>query len=242
MTDLFLVVLRVHIVLAVAASVLMWPPLLTRKGGRVHRATGKIFYGLTVLAMTTALGLTAMELMRPHDSRPRGAGMPLDMMEGDEFLFQLYVWLLAYVALATLLATVIGVRLLRSERPRSPLAAIVLLAAGLAFVVLGAVHVQLPVLVVGAAGAAFAAFLAVAMRRIDPARELRVADHATSMLVAAVGLYSTISVVVVNRVATEFYRGPYGVIAWALPTLLAVPGFVMIRRGVAQAKGAAADA
>ena len=115
MNDTFGVVLTTHISSAVACLVTFWIPMLSRKGGRVHVVSGKLYLALLLLTVVTAWALTVMAAM-VAGARPDGTGMPLDGVSHDVTLYRLMLGTLAALALVTLAMAISGMRALKPDR------------------------------------------------------------------------------------------------------------------------------
>lgn len=231
MSDLFSVVLRVHIVCAVLCTLTFWVPIAARKGGRLHVRSGKLYLALLVLTVFTALTLTGLALAFDHEARPTGTGMPLDAVAADRTSYRLFLSLLSGLGVVTLAAAISGMRALHLDRPTRGLERLghgVLGLAGLVLAGLGVAQGHLEVVVVGLAFVAASVFGAAAAGRTGPTT--RIADHASGLIISGIGLHSTVAVVLANRLVPEFFHGPYGVIVWALPTLIGVPFLIGLRR------------
>lgn len=233
MSDLFLITLRLHIACAILCGLLFWGPLLSREGGRVHRGTGRAFLATLVLTTLTAVLLTLFTFVDPDGARPEQTGMPLDPMIAEPGLYTLYRLFLAWVALLTLAAGLFGMAALRRPiRGRGTWigAHALLLLLGLLLVGFALPHGALPVITVGLAGALLSVFNLSRLRG-DPGPP--VSEHATAMLFSGIGLYSTVAVVVANRMVPEFFHSTAGLIVWLLPTLIGLPAILLLRRRLA---------
>ncbi|MFG0320442.1 MAG: hypothetical protein ACF8XB_24435 [Planctomycetota bacterium JB042] len=231
MTDAFALVLRVHIVAAVLATVTFWIPIAARKGGRLHVRSGKLYLLLLLVTVVTALALTGLSFVYEDRARPAGTGMPLDVVERDRAAYRLLLSLLAALGVVTLTAAISGMRALKLGRTTRGVEAAwhgVLAVVGVSLAGGGVSQGHLPAIVVGLAFAAASAFGFAAARRTAPAA--RLPDHACGLVISGIGLHSTVAVVLANRLVPDFFHGPLGVVVWALPTLIGVPFLFLLRR------------
>lgn len=232
MTGASEILLNVHIACAVTCTAAFIPPLALRKGGPAHRRAGAACALLVLLTTGTSILLIGLAALTAGTARASaGSGLLDAMAGGDPQRLRLYLAFLAYIALSTAAAALAGLRALRGAGSAADaLLHGALALAGLGFAAFGVGRSEPPVVLVGLAGAVLAAWnLSVARKRsTDPlARRL---DHLSCMICSGIGIYSTVGVVVANRMIPEFLYGTLGLLVWAAPTLVGLPLILVLRR------------
>ncbi len=94
--------LRVHVAAGTVALLSLWIPLVTKKGGRVHRRAGWVFVVAIAVLAATALAVCAIRVLDPSSDRGPGA------------IF------LAFLALLASSSAFYGVRILRQKGRTGP--------------------------------------------------------------------------------------------------------------------------
>ena len=234
MTDLFHVVLVVHIAFAVSCAVAIWPPLLADKGGRFHRRAGWVYVLLLMLATGTSILVTAIRAVLDPAALGHEGGSPLDTMADDPLRYRLFLGFLVVIAVATAAAACFGIRTLKASGPRPCEANAYRVVALLGFLSagVGVWIVELPMIAVGAAGGLMALFFAYRAGRVAGDEATRIRDHLTGMIASGIGTYSALAVVVGNRAAPEFFHSRWGLVVWLVPTLIGLPVILALRARV----------
>jgi hypothetical protein len=104
----------------------------------------------------------------------------------------------------------------------------VLATAGLAVVGAGIHLGYLPMIVVGLVGAGMGGYFGHRAARADDPH--RLADHLTGVIASGALTYTAIAIVMANRAMPEFFHGRFGILVWTVPTLVALPAIVILRR------------
>ncbi len=131
-----------HISTGFVGLTAFWIPALTRKGGRLHVAAGRVFAACAYAVALTALGSTSWALLHPSS----WAGEPVSpgQVPADEIMF---VAILGLLGLLLLHGVETGVRAMRTRRHpdqfagwRLRLLSLAVPAAGLGLFVFGLFH------------------------------------------------------------------------------------------------------
>ena len=119
-----------------------WIPALTRKGGRLHIAAGRVFGACAYVVALTALGSTSWALL--HPSSWAGESIRLGQVPADEIMF---VAILGFLGLLLLHGVETGVRAMRTRLHPDQFAgrrlrvlSVTVPAAGLGLFVFGLFH------------------------------------------------------------------------------------------------------
>jgi hypothetical protein len=230
MSDIYRIVLGVHLVAGLIGLAAFWTPALARKGGTTHVRVGRVFFWSTCVIAATGVVMASLLLANPLaikiPSRPlspqRAAAMATEIRLTTIFLF--------YLVLITFTPVYHGVRVLATRRDPATLktpfhtaihaAAIV---ASIALVVLGLVFRQ-PVFVfmspigflIGFGDLQFA-------RRPYPTPMAWWYEHLGSMLGGGIAFHTAFLVLGAGRLFGLRLDGMTAVIPWILPTLIGLP-------------------
>jgi len=206
----FRVVLGLHIAAGAVALAVFWIPLVTRKGGKVHRLVGKIYAYAMATAVAAALGVVALRLLAARAPAQR-----------DHTIF------LGFIALFTFANGWYGVRVLRVKDRRAPhddpldlgVSALLLLAgiSALAWGVAGAG--PLPA-IFGALGTSLGGRHLRAWRSVPDGPRRWWFQHMSGMMVACIGTVTAF--VVVN--APRLGLATFSLVPWVTPVAIGVAG------------------
>ncbi len=105
---LFHLFLAAHVGAGIAALTSFWGAILTVKGGRAHRAWGRVFTTGIYAASAMALGMGSLSLVWPLAMHPQLT---------DETLYRgLFGWMMVYLALLTISMTRYGLMVIANKR------------------------------------------------------------------------------------------------------------------------------
>jgi len=226
-----------HVVCGFLGLVAFWIPIVTKKGGRVHRATGTVFFWCAVVVGITAMSAGAWAVIDPigfhaaHDwDESRQAQLAANLRFGYSILF--------FLAVGTMLMAIMAVRALRTKgRPEqfgSPLirALLVLMLLTSAGLIAYAGNLMLRENVYGLS------FVPLALGAVGvwfSVRELRNASmpyetkmgwwylHMENMLGAGIAFHTAFFVLGINSIVDLPLRGAWQLLPWVLPTIIGVP-------------------
>lgn len=234
MNVVFQVVLAVHVLLAIGSAALFWPPVFTAKGSPRHVRTGRLYHRFVLLATGSSVVVSGLRLAQGGEEIGEGGESLVAAFADDPARYRLFLGFLVYIAIATAAASLGGVRALRRGSPRATDARLHEVVAGFSVLVLasGAAWTMLPMVAVGAAGLLLALVQRAAARRAVSARADLVRDHLTGMIASGVLVHSALAIVVANRVAPEFFHGPWGLLVWLAPTVVGLPFLLLARARV----------
>ena len=230
MSDLYRIVLGLHIVAGVIGLAAFWTPALARKGGATHVHVGRVFFWATCVVAGSGAIMASLLLANPLaikvPSRPlsaaRAGALAAEIRLTTLFLF--------YLVLITFTPVYHGVRVLATrrspERLRTPFHTFVhvaAIAASTTMVVIGIVWRQ-PVFLfmspigflIGFGDLAFA-------RRPYPTPMAWWYEHLGSMLGGGIAFHTAFLVLGAGRLFGLRLDGMTAVIPWILPTLIGVP-------------------
>ena len=213
MSQLYRLVLSVHVLGGITGLAAFWTPALARKGGHTHVQIGRIFYNATCLVAVTGLAMAAMILAAPTPARPR-----------------MLAFFLIYLVIITFAPVYHGVRVLETRaepaRLRSPfhtavnVSAIVGAAAmvALAFIAHQPVFAALsPIgILVGRGNLRFA-------RMAYASRMSWWYEHMGSMLGGGIAFHTAFLVIGAGRILGAHLTGTAAVIPWILPSIVGIP-------------------
>jgi hypothetical protein len=230
MSDIYRLVLGLHIVAGFIGLAAFWTPAIARKGGVTHIRVGRVFFWATCVVAGTGAMMATLLLLNPLaiklPARPlsaeRAAAMATEIRLTSLFLF--------YLVLITFTPVYHGVRVLATRRSparlRTPFHTVIHVAAivaSLTMVVLGITWRQ-PVFLfmspigflIGAGGLQFA-------RRPYPSPMAWWYEHLGSMLGGGIAFHTAFLVLGAGRLFGLRLDGASAVIPWLLPTLIGLP-------------------
>lgn len=132
MFDLFRAFVVVHIVCGSVGLASFWGPVLGRKGGPLHRRTGRLFTYAMLLTGSAAVGISICTLIAPMVCHPKLVGR-----FDAPFVRGIFGWMMLYLAILTINLAWYGWLCVRNQRHHArnrewrnlALQALVLLAA-----------------------------------------------------------------------------------------------------------------
>ena len=211
----------VHIAVGFAGLVAWWVPILTTKGGQVHRKFGTAF-----LAAAYVVGATALVSPVLHMASARRSGIPWpDLLSGSGFLI-----LLAYLGLFTFNVAHYGVRVLRTRRQPETLATpflhalSILLMAGSAVVALHGLAFWQPTSIILLLLSPIGVLQGIEQRRYMRQRPALQKPwfyaHMDAMLGAGIAFHTAFLVFGSRVVFDLTILGPFNWVPWVLPAVI----------------------
>lgn len=229
--------LLLHVAGGFVALVLLWIPLFSKKGGRLHRATGTVYVVAMAAVVATALGVSALSFYDPVALDPEAAALVGDPLADYLARRRMVAAFLGYLALITLASGWHGLGALRHKadpramRTPATLALFGITAlAGVAMFVLGAVRGSMVFMGLAVVGPAVAVN---GFRYVSgPAREPMAwwFAHMGGMIGTGIAANTAFLVFGANRLFPVELEGWLAVVPWLLPTLAGVPAIQLLSR------------
>jgi len=220
MALLFRIVFGIHVLAGAMALLVFWIPLVTKKGGRTHRAFGWVYVAAAATVAVTGIG-SAVRLvvegsgLGPHRGRP-WAG-----------IFLVYVGLFAAEsALLGVLALRPRARLTRLGRPADLIPPLILVAGGVLLAAFGVAQERLLVVLFAALGVAQGVAHLRAWRAPSSSREGRVLAHMGAMGTSCITTLTAFVVVNAPRLGMRRFDPS----VWFVPIVLLGLGLTILRR------------
>jgi uncharacterized membrane protein len=219
----FDVALFVHVAAGSTALLVFWVPLVTRKGGRMHRRAGWVYATAMMFLAVTALVVCAGRLLDGRVENDRSA------------IF------FAYVSLFSAISTVAGLRALSSRLGSRALGAafsVALLAGGLA---LGTWGLLIAVPLYAAFGALGVVTAGAQLRFIvrPPESPLaRVVEHMNGMGISCIATLTAFLVLNASHLGLR----PYGLLTWLVPSAIGAVLLVVAKRRYTPSRATGVDA
>ena len=230
MSDIYRLVLGLHIVAGLIGLAAFWTPAIARKGGVTHMSVGRVFFWATCVVAGTGAVMATLLLLNPLAIKLPSRPLSPDRIAARVTEIRLTSLFLFYLVLITFTPVYHGVRVLATrrapERLRTPFHTaihVAAIAASLTMVILGITRRQ-PVFffmspigfLIGAGGLQFA-------RRPYPSPMAWWYEHLGSMLGGGVAFHTAFLVLGAGRLFGLRLDGPSAVIPWLLPTLIGLP-------------------
>lgn len=230
----------IHIGSGVLGMILFWAAALSRKGGRIHRQTGKLFVALTYLVVFTAFISCCWNLIDPYSFTGRA-----ELTEGNRRALRFFALLLLGLAMFTCSAAAFGIRCARSRLNNG-----VILDTGLRLVLLTLAACGLCLTTIGMIDALSAdryprswalvglGFLSLLFAKSDyifaktppddPKEILR--KHIGSMIGCGIAYHTAFLITGADRFLDGYLTGYAQLIPWILPTLIGLPVAAWVTR------------
>ena len=224
MNSLITVVLWGHIVVAFTGVAAFWVPVLSRKGGRLHRFFGKVFAWCAYLVNGSALLITGLRLGQVLAGSVSFADDP---ETGGLTVF------LGYLAIVTLACVRHGVRAVgtRDDRNalRTPFQITLAVAAmlGSLVIVLSSVllwsRLSILFLLLSPVGLLLGAHMLRSMARPPARPKAWVLEHMGAMLAAGIAFHTAFAVFGLGRLFSLAPQGTWWFLPWIAPAAVGVP-------------------
>lgn len=229
--------LLLHVAGGFVALVLLWVPLFSRKGGRLHRSTGKVYAVAMLVVVVTALAVAAISAIDPVALDAAAATLVGEPLADYIARRRMVAAFLGYLALITAASGWHGLGALRYKRDpremRSPATLALFgaaVAAGVAIFVLGALQGSMIFMGLSAIGP----FVGLSGFRYvsNPARGPREwwFAHMGGMIGTGIAANTAFLVFGANRLMPFELEGWLAVVPWLLPTLVGVPAIQLLDR------------
>ncbi|MFK8051446.1 MAG: hypothetical protein AB8F65_00620 [Woeseiaceae bacterium] len=95
---LFHYLVTAHIVTGTVGLLTLWIPILSRKGGRLHRYWGKIFAYALLATGCIAIGISVCTLISPLETHPSLG----DLFDNTRVIRAVFGWMMLYLAVMTI--------------------------------------------------------------------------------------------------------------------------------------------
>ncbi len=98
--DVFVVFIAVHIITGAPGLIGFWIPVMAKKGGKVHRLSGRYFAASMLITASAALAMSSLTLWRPMETHPH-------LLHHADFSDPVMVrgvfgWMMLYLAILTI--------------------------------------------------------------------------------------------------------------------------------------------
>jgi hypothetical protein len=221
---LFTVVLWGHIGVAFTGLAAFWLPVLSRKGGSLHKLSGKVFAGCAYLVNGSALVITALRLGQMLTGRVNIADDP---EAGGLTVF------LGYLAIVTLACIRHAIRVVETRRDpstlRTPFQVVLAAATMLGSLVIALVAVlfwsrlSILFLLLSPAGLLLGGHMLRTMSRPSTDPRAWVFEHMGAMLGAGIAFHTAFAVFGLGRLFGLAPQGTWWFLPWIVPAAVGVP-------------------
>ena len=228
----------IHIIVGTIGLVLFWFPVLTRKGGRVHRAVGSWFIRCALIVSVTAVVSCIWAWLSPATFLNRQTIDPATSMQ-----LRFFFGILGILALVSLQGAQFGAAALRLRDDPKAFSALPILSglvgqaafsaamliwcgrllASSRFQSPNVILVILGILALLDAGQQYGYLRA-------PTSKPSMQIHIESLLGCGIAFHTAALVTIINRFTNLNLTGPLAMIPWLLPTIIGVPAIVMAVR------------
>jgi hypothetical protein len=216
----------IHIVGGFGGLLLLWVPLFTAKGGRVHRKMGWIYVVCMSVAVFSAFGMVGLVLADPLAVKPLRTEHPPEVVARIAASYRTFAAFLGMLALLTFMAGYNGLKVLRNkktpERMKTPfnvgLMAATALVGGLV-TALGLTEQTWLLAIVGPVGL-FAGISSLYSLYRPP--KLKMAwwyDHLGGMMGTGIAAYTAFTVFGAQRLMPDLARTALFPVVWIVPIL-----------------------
>ncbi|MGF1455441.1 MAG: hypothetical protein ACFB6R_08705 [Alphaproteobacteria bacterium] len=223
MVWLFEIFLIGHIVAGAFGLLVFWLPVLSRKGGRLHRRWGRYFTYSMLITGTLAAGMGLTTLVEPMATHPHVDDPDI---ANPATIRGLFGWMMVYLAILTVSLAWHAIETIRHKKTRARTATP--FAVGLQFVVMGlaancAVQGLLlgqPIMVgISAVGLASGPLNLYYMWRAAPPAHSYLMEHVRTGIGAGVSVYTAFLAFGAVRLMPSEAFNP---VMWAVPTVLGI--------------------
>lgn len=224
--------LLVHITAASLGLAVFWVPMLSPKGGRLHRRAGWVYVWVMGFAVVLAMGLAAHSALNPEGAR-RAPGAEWDARNSAQTRhLALFLFYLAWVTFASGWH---GMRALKAKRSTAPIRTPVDIALAASCIVASALlvwHGLTPVNPVFLGLSPLGFFLGyTALRFIlsgpAPGKRAWWRSHLGGMIGTGIAAHTAFAVFGLSRLLDGVFVGWMSMIPWIAPTLIGVPVIVL---------------
>lgn len=213
--DVFLVI---HVVSGALGLVALWPPMLGRKGGEVHRRWGRVFAYTLLVTSACAVGMSLCTLYEPLQTHPK--------LTDDRMVRGLFGWMMLHLAVFTMSLAWFGLQCARhrndTRRHRNPVTLGLQLAtflSALACAGYGALNGQPLMIGVSMLGLVTAVLNTRFIMSNEPERTEWLVQHLRALVGAGVSVYTAFFSFGAANLMPAIAFNP---ILWAAPTVLGV--------------------
>jgi hypothetical protein len=232
----FAVLLRIHLLAALTATMAFWIAGVAPKGGRTHRTAGTLFSRLIYAAAVTGGVLAVTELAAPTLVHPLDHAGPAELVSTSSRANRQTMWLVLYVLLIIVAPVQHGLAAVKAGpvpgRVRSRAHATINILSMLGtLLILGAAVVwqQWLFLIIMPIG------FAVGLRNLSYASRASATprdwerEHLTSMLTAGITLHTAFFVFGTSRTLGWQLQGLSALLPWTIPALIGMPLIFWLR-------------
>ncbi|MEM9668016.1 MAG: hypothetical protein AAF950_03750 [Pseudomonadota bacterium] len=232
--DLFVTLVILHIIGGVPGLISFWIPVFSKKGGKAHRISGKVFTFSMLFTGTMAVGMATTTLIAPLPTHPKLVDHP--EFYNPAFIRGIFGWMMLYLAILTINLAWHGWRVLKHkvEHPRNKGPFNLFLQFALFFSALNcAVQGILigQVMMVGISFVGFAAFGTnmVFIMQPTPARYEWQLEHIKAIVGAGISVYTAFLAFGAVRLMPALALAP---VLWAFPLITGLAIIIHHRRAV----------
>lgn len=235
LTTLYQSISLTHIVLGSLALLLFWGPVLSQKGGALHRRTGRYYSLCMHLVAASGIVMTLFVWALPAAAKPELMSRALSdpalyqrLMQQNSFLFLLSLLTWVTIRHAQLsLKTKQDRTLLRHWTVLGPV--LLLLAISVTGLLNYATQPPL-VLVFACIGLSTTVGILRYCFIRQPGPKAWLAEHAVAMLASGIAAYTAFSAVGGRTLLSSVLHGHWQMLPWLAPTLLGLPAIFWYRR------------
>lgn len=236
MREFYLSLVTLHVAAGATSLLSLLPPLLARKGGRLHRRAGWVF--VAAMAATAASGfvIAALWIAAPLAVKPPSRPLAADELAARVDMMRGFALFLAYLGVLIFNALWHGLRALvvrRGQAVHGALAdravATFVLGSGLALGLAGLVRGDPLMIGFGALGTRGGWLDLRYLGRPQSERTAWLSRHIDSMLGAVIAALTAFSVFNADRLFADAIPAGWRFLPWVLPTLIGVPATAVLR-------------
>ncbi|MEX1363737.1 MAG: hypothetical protein AB1Z98_11455 [Nannocystaceae bacterium] len=216
MIAIFNTLVYLHIAFGSVGLVLFWLPVITKKGGKLHRRSGFWFGYSMLITGSLAIAISFVTLTAPTETHP--------LVDDVELIRAQFGWLMLYLALLTVSLAWHGMQSVRYKRdhtghrtPGSILLQISVIAAAINCSVHGWLIDKTLLIWVGGVGLLSASTILLFIFSKDPKKTEYLHFHVRSSVGGGISAYTAFLSVSLVRTMPEETFNPW---LWAIPTAL----------------------
>ena len=215
----FETLIALHIITGAPGLICFWLPVVARKGGRLHRISGRLFVILMLATASLAAMMATMTLAFPTATHPH---LQMHRVFKDEDMIRgIFGWMMLYLAALTLNLAIYGqaciANRMKHARNRSAphlASQIILMVASINCAVQGLVLGQLMMMGMSTIGLATVATNLWFMLRSNPSQTEWLTEHIKALVGTGISVYTAFFAFGAVRLMPELALSP---LLWSLP-------------------------
>lgn len=232
--DFFVMLVILHIIGGVPGLISFWVPVLTKKGGKSHRWSGKIFTFSMLFTGTMAVGMATTTLIAPLPTHPKLAEHP--ELYNAPFIRGIFGWMMLYLAILTINLAWHGWRVLKNKgnhttnrAPFSLFLQFALIISSLNCAIQGLLIGQVMMIGISFVGIAAFGTNMVFIMQDKPARYEWQLEHIKAIVGAGISVYTAFLAFGAVRLMPALALAP---VLWAFPLVTGMAIIIYHRRVV----------